>query len=946
MLTDLRGSTQAWEKQPKAMRTAMVRHDAILASTIQNHAGELVEAGREGDSVLAVFRTAASAAACALDIQKDFATESWPDGLDLKVRVALNTGEAQLRKGHYFGAALNRCARLLAACHPGQILLTKATESILADELPPDGELQDLGLHRFKDLARSEQVFQLNDPAHPSEFPRIQSLPQQQTNMPHYLTNFVGRAAELTALQSLLANSRMVTLTGAGGSGKTRLAVELGRTCLDLWPGGVSLVELASVNDPRQVPGAVVAALELPGRGQALDVVTTWLAARRAVLVLDNCEHLVAACAEFCELVLERCPELTIIATSREALGVLGETHWPVTSMRATDAVQLFEARARLVGPDFRVTESNLQTVTQICERLDGMPLAIELAAASLDMMTEQEILSQLSDRFRLLTRGNRTAPPRQQTMIATIDWSYGLLTEEEALLFRRLSVFRGGFSLEGARDVCADGLTGSVLEILAGLIRKSMVVAERAEGSGSRYRLLETQLSYAENLLGETGEFELVRRRHYEYFLESVATRTRSGTGLRAEQPPPGVAEAAWIAREWGNLWAAVGWARSNADDLGLLLAVHLAESGFPDPTARRSLLMDLLERSAEKGALRANALLWAARLANLQGDYDAALRAAAAGLALARELGDAEMVAFALLVAGTVHSSHQDVDTAAEMYDEAMALLKGSSNHSLVTAIRNNAALLAVEKGDYASARDILLECVAAARAEGGVSGIADYLDSLAWAQLGLNNRQEATANWKESLSLHRNARDNSGTIWCLYGLSCVASAGGEDKRGLRLAAAAKRLSDESSYSSDPWVHRQVEEWQRRSRSRLGAHKSEDAWNQGGAMTVDQAIDYALGQSEPEIVIDAGLLSRRQREVATLVAAGMTNREIAERLFIAERSAEGHVERIRNRLGVRSRTEVATWAVEHGLTAPQTKTKERGTRDGPLPTRRRQPT
>jgi predicted ATPase len=261
------------------------------------------------------------------------------------------------------------------------------------------------------------------------------------------------------------------------------------------------------VNDSRQMAGAVVAALELPGQGPAQDVAIAWLAAKRALLVLDDCEHLVAACADFCEAALQRCPELTIIATSQEALGVPGETRWPVSSMRSTDALQLFEARARLIVPDFRVVATSLETVTQICERLDGMPLAIELAAARVGMMAEQEILSQLSDRFHLLTGGSRTAPERQQTMIATIDWSYRLLTEEEALLFRRLAVFRGGFTLGSAQAICADGIVGSVLDLVAGLVQNSMVLAERTGGSGTRYRLLESQLAYAEDRLRETAK-------------------------------------------------------------------------------------------------------------------------------------------------------------------------------------------------------------------------------------------------------------------------------------------------------------------------------------------------------------------------------------------------------------------------------------------------------
>jgi predicted ATPase/class 3 adenylate cyclase len=563
MLTDLEGSTQAWERQPKAMRSAMARHDAILAGTVEDHDGALVEAGREGDSVLAVFRTAATGATCALNIQKNFVTESWPEGLDLKVRIALHTGEAQLREGHYFGPALNRCARLLAICHPGQILLTKATEAMLADELPPGAELQDLGLHRLKDLARPEQVYQLKDLASSIEFPPIRSPAQQQTNLPHYLDTFVGRRAELAALKSLLPTTRMVTLTGAGGSGKTRLAAELARACLGDWPGGVWWVDLAPVGDPLQMPAAVVTALQLARRGTADEVAIAWLASRKAVLILDGCERLVATCAQFCQAALGRCSELTIIATSQEALGVSGELRRPVPAMPPADALQLFEARAQLAVPDYTVSASTRGTVSTICDRLDGMPLGIELAAARLDTLTEQEVLIQLSDRFQLLKAGSRTAPKRQETMSATIDWSYRLLSADEALLFRRLSVFRGGFTLESVQAICGEELDDNLLDRLSRLVRKSMVVAERSGGSRSRYRLLESQLAYAEDRLRESGELEPTKRRHYEYFQEAVAGRTSRRTGSRWAMQ--NLEWADWLADESGNVSAALAWARNH---------------------------------------------------------------------------------------------------------------------------------------------------------------------------------------------------------------------------------------------------------------------------------------------------------------------------------------------------------------------------------------------
>jgi predicted ATPase/DNA-binding CsgD family transcriptional regulator len=739
------------------------------------------------------------------------------------------------------------------------------------------------------------------------------SLPQKLTNMPRYLTTFVGRGAELSALKSLLPTARMVTLTGAGGSGKTRLAAELGRACLDLWPGGVWWVELAPVDDPLQLPDVVAAALRLPGRGQTQEVVTALLAARRAVLFLDNCEHLVAACAEFCQAALQSCQELTVIATSRETLGVSGEVRWPVSSMPATDAVQLFEARARLVVPDFNVTVSNLEAVTQICARVDGMPLAIELTAARLDMLTEQELLSQLSDRFGLLKAASRTAPERQQTMMATIDWSYRLLTKDEALLFRRLSVFRGGFTLESAQAICGDGIAGIILDLLAGLVRKSMVVAGRGEGSHSHYRLLESQLAYAEVRLQETGELELARRRHYEYFQKSLAART-----IWTPIPNRASGFPNWIVQESGNLWAALAWGRHNAEDLGLSFAVDF---GPRDYTRARSLLADLLSHSPTQGTVRVGALCHAFILALAQGDYGAGLQAAESAVALAREVGDVDWLAWALTCLGIAHRFRGDLAAAVEIYGETTSLLEGSTNLRLLRVVRDFEALVAIDTGDYLGASALLAECVPTARAEGDVYWLARYLDHLARARLGMKDYQAAIASWKEALFIDRRLNVFLGIVSGLEGLSCVASATGADDRALRLAAAAGRLSGEWSAHSDPWLQRQAEAAGRRSRSRLGTRKSDEAWEEGWALSADQAIDYALGESEPQPGVDAGPLSRRELEVVKLVAAGMTNRQIAERLFIAERTVDNHLEHVREKLAVKTRAQIAAWVVQRGL-------------------------
>ena len=407
----------------------------------------------------------------------------------------------------------------------------------------------------------------------------------------------------------------MVTLVGAGGSGKSRLAAELARRSLDHWPDGVWWIDLAGTDD---VVGTVVATAELPGRGRPIDVVTSWLAMRHALLVLDNCEHLIAASAAFCQAALERCPLLSIMATSREPLGIAGEARWPLTALGDTDALHLFEARARLVRPGFSA-KPHADMIARICERLDRLPLAIEMASARLDMMSEGELLENLNDRFRVLASGSRTVPERQQTMTAAIDWSYRLLTEDEARLFRRLAVFQAGFTMEAARAICA-----ATLPILSGLVQKSMVVADSTTERGTRYNLLESHHDFANERLRESGELEATQKKHYDYF----SSRT-------------------WEPMERANFWHAIGWARDNAQDGGLGLALEIGDADFSDQSRAQALILELLEHSRPSDTLRVKALTMAARLAWRQAGAAASRTLAEAAVSLARKVAEPELLA-----------------------------------------------------------------------------------------------------------------------------------------------------------------------------------------------------------------------------------------------------------------------------------------------------------
>jgi non-specific serine/threonine protein kinase len=495
-------------------------------------------------------------------------------------------------------------------------------------------------------------------------------------------------------------------------------------------------------------------------------------------------------------------------------------------------------------------------------------------------------------------------APERQQTMLSAIDWSHRLLTDDEQGLFRRLAVFQGGFTLDAVRTVGSEAGGADPLGVLSGLVQKSMVVADRLNDGSTRYRLLESHHAFALEKLHESGEVDELQRRHYRYFQSQK-----------------------WTVRESPNFWVAQAWARDNAEDAGLALAIELAESEFFDQARIRNLLTDRLERAPASDSARARALNLAARLASRQAEHDSARTLADESISLARKLGDPELIAYVLRGAGAVYHASGQMDVSTRMYAEALPLLEKSADRRSAVAVQNQIGLIANERGDFATASEVLRECVAFSRASGDLPIMGRYLESLANAQLGLGDMEGAEASWMESLSILTDQNDTFGIIWCLGGLALVAAARNDDERAMRLAVVVDRLSRESSLSTWPFRVKQLNETTERIRKKFGTRKSEAISNEAERMDRATALEYALGESSqaPATAMHAGPLSRREAEVATMVAAGLTNREIAQRLFIAERTAEGHVERIRNKLGVRSRTEVATWAVARGLAPRQ---------------------
>jgi predicted ATPase/class 3 adenylate cyclase len=586
LFTDIEGSTRLWEQHPEAMGAAVARHDALAAAVIAPHRGVLVKSRGEGDSLFAVFAQASDALAAASALQQAVLAEPWPAETPLRVRIALHTAAAELRDGDYYGLGVNRCARLRAVAHGGQVLFSSPTYDRVRDHLPEGAALRDLGSHRLKDLQQPEQLFQLLHPALPADFPPLRSLAAFAHNLPVQLTRFIGREREMADVKRLLAASHLLTLTGSGGCGKTRLALQVAADLLEEYTDGVWLVELAALTDPALVAQTVVSALgarEEPSRTPA-QTLLEYLRPKHLLLVLDNCEHLLAACAQLADTSLRSCPNLRVLASSREGLGVAGEQTYRVPSLSVPDAehlpslerlqefeaVQLFAARAALSQPTFAVTAANARAVVQVCRRLDGIPLAIELAAARVKALPVEKVAERLDDRFRLLTGGSRTALPRQQTLRALIDWSYDLLTETERKLLRRLSVFAGGWTLEAAEAVCSgDGLDEwEVLDLVTTLVDKSLVQYEAGEGE-ARYRLLETVRQYARDRLLESGEADVARGRQLDWCLAlaeraepKLRGRSRShgwtswsGSTITCEQRWPGVRGKPSIPT-WGSGW------------------------------------------------------------------------------------------------------------------------------------------------------------------------------------------------------------------------------------------------------------------------------------------------------------------------------------------------------------------------------------------------------
>jgi predicted ATPase/class 3 adenylate cyclase/DNA-binding CsgD family transcriptional regulator len=704
LLADVEGSTRLWESQPKEMTAALARLNSVVSGVIAAHDGvRPIEQG-EGDSFVAAFARGSDAVAAALELQR-------APLAPIRLRIGVHTGEIQLRdEGNYAGPTINRTARLRDLGHGGQTLLSGVTEALVLDRLPDDAWLSDLGAHPLRDLPRPERVIQLCHPDLVNEFAPLRvSKTVASQHLPMQLTSFVGRDGELTQLQELLAQNRVVTLTGAGGVGKTRLAIQVAAAMAPEFGDGVWYVDLAPITDRELVPLTVARALGLPdqpGRS-TMDSLLRFVRDRQMLVVLDNCEHLLDASAELVVAVLSGAAGLTVLATSREAIGVAGEVSWRVPSLSLDgEARELFTDRARHARPDFILTDDNAAAVGEICARLDGVPLAIELAAARVRALSLAEILDSLHDRFRLLTGGARTAVRRQQTLRASVDWSHALLTEPERVLFRRLAAFLGGFDFDAAQTVAGGGDVEryQVLDQLSLLVDKSLVVADDS-GGRTRYRLLETVRQYALEKLGESGEADAVRTRHRDHYTAMAALLDAQAGGdyeRRLEQ-----AET-----EIDNLRAAFAWSLEHSDlELALALASSLQplwmSGGRPEGLAWfDTALADLDAQHAEVAvAVRAQALADRALLAARMGAADTIDQAQQA-LAMGREVDDPALLAAALTACGFIASLF-DAQAARAYLAEAIGLARQLGDRWRLSQVLAFQAAAALSAGDPIAGR-----------------------------------------------------------------------------------------------------------------------------------------------------------------------------------------------------------------------------------------------
>jgi len=819
LFTDIEGSSLLWEQEPERMPQALALHDAQVRATIADHRGRVVK--MLGDGVHAVFDDPRDAIDAAIELLRAIADPAATNGIAFRVRCGLHAGIEENRDNDFFGRAVNRAARIMAVAHGGQILVSQTIATLVGGRLPTEVTLRDLGLVRLRDLASPERVWQVLHPRLRPEFPVLRSLQATPNNLPQQLTSFIGREREQAEVAALVAGTPLLTLLGTGGIGKSRLSLQVAADVLDSFPDGVWLVELAALADPRLVPQAIASTLgvkEEAGR-PVMDALVKFVKDRRLLVILDNCEHLVQACAEAAKALLQAGPYMKILASSREPLHVQGESIYPLAPLATPDAyvsfkrvaleqfaaARLFIERAVAAQPAFQISDENAMAVAGICQRLDGIPLALELAAARVRALSVEQISARLSDRFRLLTGGDRTAMPRQQTLRALIDWSYDLLAEPERILLRRLAVFAGGFTLEAAESVGAGGgvLSRDVMSSLTNLVEKSLVVLD---SDGGRYRMLETVRQYAQERLAESGEADQARTQHLGFYL-AVAERARPELA--------GPEQGAWLARldlERENLLSAHAWC-DRVDD-GAALGLQLAYLLRPYWIIRGLLGLGhrvSIEALARPGAqkrdvARCTGLLIVGQIECWMGRYAEALAHLEQALAIAREVGDKPMVAALLQPLGFAAHGNGNAGAARAYLTEALTLARDLGNKRELLAARNALAQFHRAEGELDAAEPHCEATLTLARELGDRESIAIGLLNLAMVSIGRGASEGAGRMLLEVLDIVDEIGSQSAGQSALEVSAGLAAQRCEWEQAARLYGAAEAQAERTGLRRDP--------------------------------------------------------------------------------------------------------------------------------------------
>ena len=867
LFTDIESSTQLWEKHPQAMSRSLAQHDRLLRTVFASHNGQVFKT--VGDAFCVVFENSQDAVLAAAELQRALVSAAWEGTGPLRVRVALHSGDAERRENDYFGQTLNRVARLLAAGHGGQTLVSHVTAELLHEVLPAGLYLRDMGERKLKDLGRPERIFQLVAPDLPSDFPPLRSLEVLPNNLPAQVTSFVGRSKDISVVKGLLNKTRLLTLTGPGGTGKTRLGIQVAAELLDRFPQGVWLVELATISDPTQVPEAIAGAMDIReehGRA-ALETLVHALRTRRLLLVMDNCEHLLDACARIASTLLRSCPELRILATSREALSIEGETIQHVSPLKVVEferpeyarsvdkvaqieAVQLFLERASAARPEFELTAANALVVAKICWRLDGIPLAIELAAARVKVLTLEQILEQLDDRFRLLSAGNRAAQSRQQTLGALIDWSYDLLSEPERILLRRLSVFVAGRTVAMAEEVCAgDGIEKRAIQnLLSALVEKSLLIVEPGPNGESRYTMLESVWDYCDEKLAQHQETSRYRRKHLDFFVWFAE---------RIEPELFGPDQKAWfdiLSIEQFNLTMALRFSREQRETTTQGLRLAGAISRYWEVrsylTEGYEHFQSLLAAGVEDvpPAVLAKAELGAGRLSWCQSRTSDALRHYRMAQESYRRSGNMDIVGLVEAFLGFVERDGGDPGTARAHFYRAAILAEEQDCIRMLAAALNGLSSLAADERDFGVARDAKERILAVLRSQGDQWIVALTIGSLGRVCFMAEDYAAAQAYLREFLRLVCEL----GNKWTIpYAIELIADVclrQAEAQRAVQLYGAASEQREALALDFTPTELTAHLAAMTRLRAALPAEEFDLEWHRGRSLGIQAAIELAL--------------------------------------------------------------------------------------------------